>query len=505
MYRFILLSLITYTSLALERPNILMIAVDDLKPILGAYGDPLIQSPTIDKLAQKSAFYESAYCQQAVCGASRASIMTGLRPDSSRVWEFRQLMRERNPNAITIPEYFKSQGYMTCFTGKIFDYRCVADGKKQDLPSWSRKEQPRNSEAMKNLGFADPAFHEKIRLKTIELKQQVKKASYDEVKKAMGGSPCFEGSVDGPDEIYEDGMIAKEGVRLIKELGQKEKPFFIAVGFKKPHLPFVAPKKYWDMYKESDFALESYQSAAQGAPSYAYQDSWEFSGYNVPRVNGKVPEDFQRKLKHGYAACISYVDAQIAKLLSTLKQEGLEENTIIIFWSDHGFHLGDHGMWCKHSNYEQATRVPFFLYDPRQQLKSGVYKQPVELIDMFPTLCELSALEIPEILDGKSLLSEEAQQATFALSQFPRNAGKNKKIMGYGFRFERYRYIEWVDNNYQNDNTQFGPLKEIELYDYEKDPLETVNLANNPEYREILKKLQKQAKASGLSRAIYSN
>ena len=154
-------------------------------------------------------------------------------------------------------------------------------------------------------------------------------------------------------------------------------------------------------------------------------------------------------------------------------------------------------------NYEQATRVPFFIYDPRQKLKMGRYNQPIELIDMFPTLCQLSTLQIPEILDGKSLLSEEAQNATFALSQFPRNQGKDKKIMGYGFRFERYRYIEWVDNNYQNDNKQFGPLKAVELYDYEKDPLEQVNLANNPEYKSILKRLQQEAKSSGLSRAIY--
>lgn len=503
MYRFLLLGLFTFVGFADDRPNILMISVDDLKPMLGTYGDPLVQSPTIDKLAEASALYEKAYCQQAVCGASRASIMTGLRPDNSRVWEFRQLMRERNPQAITIPEYFKSQGYMTCFAGKIFDYRCVADGKKQDLKSWSRPEQPRNSEAMKNLGFADPVFREKLRLKEIELKKNGQRASYDEIKKAIGGSPCYEDSIDGPDEIYEDGMIAREGVRLIKELGQKKKPFFIAVGFKKPHLPFNAPKKYWDLYKETDFTLEKYQKPVQGAPHYAYQDSWEFSGYNVPRINGDVPESFQRKLKHGYAACISYVDAQIAKLLKTLKDQGLEKNTVIVFWSDHGFHLGDHGMWCKHSNYEQATRVPFFVYDPRQNLKKGRYTQPVELIDMFPTLCQLSGLAIPEILDGKSLLSEAAENAKFALSQFPRNQGKNKKIMGYGFRFERYRYIEWVDNNYQQDNTQFGPLKAVELYDYEKDPLEQVNLANNPEYKSILRRLQQEAKESGLSRAIY--
>jgi iduronate 2-sulfatase len=503
MYRFLLLTLLTLSTLANDKSNILMISVDDLKPMLGVYGDQLIQSPNIDKLAEKSALYERAYCQQAVCGASRASIMTGMRPDNSRVWEFHQKMRERNPDALTIPEYFKSQGYMACFTGKIYDYRCVSDGKNQDLKSWSRAEQPRNSKAMKNLGFADPAFLEKVRLMEIELKKQGKKHSYDAIKKAIGGSPCYEGSIDGPDEIYEDGLIAQEGVRLIKELGQKQKPFFIAVGFKKPHLPFNAPKKYWDLYNETDFTLEKFQKPSQGAPSYAYQDSWEFSGYNVPRVNGEVPESFQKKLKHGYAACVSYIDAQIAKLLQTLKEQGLEEKTIIIFWSDHGFHLGDHGMWCKHSNYEQATRIPFFVYDPRQNLKKGRYQQPVELIDMFPTLCQLSGLAIPERLDGKSLLSDEAENAKFALSQFPRNQGKNKKIMGYGFRFERYRYIEWVDNNYQNDNKQFGPLKAVELYDYEKDPLEQVNLANNPEYKSILKRLQQQAKASGLSRTIY--
>ena len=307
--------------------------------------------------------------------------------------------------------------------------------------------------------------------------------------------------MDVPDEAYEDGMIAREGVRLIHEMGQKKKPFFIAVGFKKPHLPFVAPKKYWDLYQESEFEIESYQKPAQGAPHYAYQDSWEFSGYNVPRVNGEVPESFQRKLKHGYAACVSYIDTQIGKLFEALDKQGLKDNTIIAFWSDHGFHLGDHGMWCKHSNYEQATKVPFFIYDPRQKLQAGNVDSPVELIDMFPTLCELSDLQLPQNLDGKSLVRPKEQ--SFALSQFPRNIGKHKKIMGYGFRFDRFRYVEWVDNNYQNDNKAFGPLLEVELYDYEKDPDERVNLANNPEYKSILIRLQQEARASGLSRAIY--
>ena len=501
MIKFFALLLLGTSAFSNEKMNVLMISVDDLKPLLSFYGHKNIKTPHLDKLAAQSAVYFNAHCQQAICGASRASVMTGMRPDNTRVWEFKHIMRERNPSVITIPEYFKSQGYITSFVGKIFDYRCVADGKKQDMLSWSRTEQPRSAKSMKNFGFADPAFHEMLRLKTIELKKQGMKAGYNELKKAIKLIPCFEGHMDVHDEAYEDGLIAREGVRLICEMGQKKQPFFIAVGFKKPHLPFVAPKKYWDLYLENDFELESYQKPTVGAPSYAYQDSWEFSAYEVPRVNGEVSESFQRKLKHGYAACVSYIDTQVGKLLQTIENQGLKGNTIIAFWSDHGFHLGDHGMWCKHSNYEQATRVPFLIFDPRQNLEPGKIESPVELIDMFPTLCELSDLQIPYNLDGKSLVHPKEQ--TFALSQFPRNAGKFKKIMGYGFRFDRFRYVEWVDNNYQKDNTATGPLLAIELYDYETDPEERVNLVNHPEYKSILKHLQQQARESGFSRANY--
>ena len=502
MNKFLVFLTFSAVLFAEEKMNVLMIAVDDLKPMLGFYGYNQIKSPNFDKLASQSTVFFNAHCQQSVCGASRASIMTGLRPDNTRVWEFRQKMRERNPDVITIPQHFKSQGYITSFTGKIFDYRCVIDGKNQDMTSWSRREQARSCLAMKNFGFANPLFHEMLRLKKIDLKKRGGSDQYDELKKAIGKLPSFEADMDVSDESYEDGLIAKEGMRLIKEMGQKQKSFFIAIGFKKPHLPFVAPKKYWDLYDLNDFKLENYQQASQGAPKYAYQDSWELSAYDVPRLNGQIPDEFQFKLKHGYAACVSYIDAQLGKVLRTLEEEGLKDKTIICFWGDHGFHLGDHGMWCKHSNYEQATRVPFLIFDPRQKLKKGKINSPVELIDLFPTLCDLSEIPMPDKLDGKSLLLDDRQ--SFALSQFPRNLSKSKKMMGYSFRFDRYRYVEWVNNNYQIDNKASGPLVAVELYDYDKDPEERINLANNPEYQGVLKALQDEARKSGLSRAIYN-
>jgi arylsulfatase A-like enzyme len=275
----------------------------------------------------------------------------------------------------------------------------------------------------------------------------------------------------------------------MEQLAKGKKPFFLAVGFSKPHLPFVAPKKYWDLYDRSKIKLAPFQEMPEGAPEYAFQDLWELrSGYSGI-VPGPMPEKQQYEMIHGYRACVSYTHAQIGKVLAKLKELGLEKNTIIVLWGDHGWHLGDHGMFCKHTNYEQAVRAPLIFAAPNLKAKGEKTQSPTEFVDIFPTLCDLAGLPIPESCEGKSLLpilgNPTAKVREAALEQFPR--GKDK--MGYTLRDERYRYVKWVKMNYY-DGERTGPTVATELYDYEKDPLETVNLASNPEYKKVVEKFE---------------
>jgi len=437
--------------------NILFIAVDDLKPDLGCYGDTVAISPNIDKLAKEGTVFMNTQCQQAVCGPSRASLLTGWRPDRTQIWDLHTLIRDKNPNIVTLPQYFKQHGYQTAARGKIFDLRSV--DKLHDKVSWTYPYESPNID------------------RWIGTKEKVP-------------TQC----VDLPDEKFIDGKIAQQGIELLEKMAKSDKPFFLAVGFKKPHLPFVAPKRDWDLYDRSKFKLAPFQKHTEGTPEFAFQPSWELRhGYdNIPE-NDPLPENMQRELIHGYYACISHADRQVGKLLDKLDELGLRENTIIVLWGDHGWHLGDHLMWCKHTNFEQATRAPLIFSAPQIKGNNKTFS-PTEFIDIFPTLCELTGLSIPENLDGKSLVKLMKEPGgkikDYAVSQFHRKNGK-QLLEGYTLRTENYRYTVWVPVKVRKGK-KFDESKVVaaELYDYIHDPLETVNHFNQPEYAEVQKLLQ---------------
>jgi arylsulfatase A-like enzyme len=469
--------------------NVLFIAIDDYKPLAGAYGIEKMHTPAIDGLAAQGATFTNAHCQQAVCGPSRASLLTGMRPDYTRVWDLKTQIRDVRPDIVTLPQYFKEQGYLTAGVGKIFDPRSVDSG--VDTVSWSIP-FGKTWELDYNPDHGQPAAHyhnPQIKAWAAEAAEQGKTGwgAVNRYLEERGGWPAFE-SEDVPDNAYEDGAIADRGVQWIKEHAKDAQPFFIAVGFKKPHLPFVAPKKYWDLYDRNAIELAEFTERAKGSPSYAYHNFGELRSYSGIPGKGPVDPDMQKTLIHGYYACVSFIDAQVAKLLKALDESGEREDTIIVLWGDHGFHLGDHGLWCKHTNYEQATRAPMVFAGPG--VKNGLSNDsPTEFVDIFPTLAELAGLPVPEHLQGTSLVpildGGVDEVKAFAVSQWPR-AGK----MGYALRSGRFRYVAWYDvDEGQIPDGSATPDAE-ELFDYEEDPLETVNAVNESKYAEVSAKFR---------------
>ena len=462
---------------AADKPNVLFIAVDDLKPLLGCYGESSIRTPNIDRLAATGTVFLHAYCQQAVCGPSRASLLTGLRPDTTRVWDLQTRLRDQLPDVVTLPQHFKRHGYVAVGMGKVFDPRSVDGPGKDDPQSWSRPYTQLPVNPRSEFGYLGEEFVARARA-----------AQRKEIK-VLGGGPVCELDHDVPDEAYGDGILAAKAVKAIGELAPDEKPYFLAVGFAKPHLPFVAPKKYADLYPLSAIRLAPFQKRPAGAPEYALQDSGElkngsFAGF--ANLQGALPAERQKELIQGYMACVSYMDAQFGKVLDAVEKSGEAEKTIVVLWGDHGWHLGDHGMWCKHTNYEQATRAPLII---ARRAKGGMAAKapaPVEFVDIFPTLCELAAIPSPEHLHGKSLVpvldDPKAITKEFAVSQYPRGAR-----MGYAFRDGRYRYVRWVRRNEPN------VLQAEELYDYKEDPFETRNLLDEPAAKETLERLRQRA------------
>ncbi|MEP4095826.1 sulfatase-like hydrolase/transferase [Reichenbachiella sp.] len=477
---YLILILAISNQAAAQHRNVLFIAVDDLKPLIGAYGDGYAITPNIDRLAAMGTTFTNAHCQQAVCAPSRASLLTGLRPDLTEVWDLQTQIRKKIPNILTMPQYLKENGYTTVGMGKIFDSRSV--DRRHDAQSWSIPYQHVNVVDKKHgnnlFGFQAPENKKKLK----EIRKQAKDIGVPPEK--MWGyvtkryKPSTE-MLDASDEAYFDGALTVKAIEQLKELSKKPAPFFLAVGFHKPHLPFVAPKKYWDLYKRENLPLADYQQWAKGTVKLSYHDLGEMRSYtDIPESideNGVLEESKQRELVHGYYACVSYIDAQIGKMLDELEAKGLRENTTIILWGDHGWHLGDHGLWCKHSNFEQATRSPLIIADSRMKAGSE-NSSPVEFVDIFPTLLDLLNLPEPDHLQGESLIKILGGKAKsvkeYAVSQYPRG-----KIMGYTLRDDRYRFVAWYKGGRQTSNVL---LKE--LYDYKKDPDEMVNIvADRPD------------------------
>ena len=495
----LLFSYLSLFSQAEEKMNVLFIAVDDLKPSIGSFGDEFAVTPNIDELSKSSTVFLNNHTQQAICGPSRASLMTGLRPDKTRVWDLKTKMRDMNPDIVTIPQYFKQNGYQTIGIGKIYDNRCVDNFK--DKPSWSVPFISQRQLTFSD-GYSFPAngFYqsEEIRAKVSQLRQEgiSKGISESGLNKYTTDifKPPYE-SADVPDGAYMDGAIANRSLELLENMDTSQ-PFFLAVGFIRPHMPFVAPKKYWDLYDPNEIKLAEFRTKSKYPVDIAYKAGWEINSYHTPETDYPhneenlliLEDDFQRKLIHGYYAASSYIDAQIGKLVDKLKEKGLDKNTIIVIWGDHGFHLGDHSQWTKHTNFEQSTRSPLLIKDPRV---NEMYKisSPTEFVDIFPTLCDMTNLEMPQNLDGISLKPQiEGENTTskiFAVSQYPRRSRTSGETMGYSFRSERYRYTVWVKNKKSTEPISNDDIYAEELYDYKTDPNETENKAGLENYQRI--------------------
>jgi arylsulfatase A-like enzyme len=494
-----------------RRPNILFIAVDDLKPELGCYGSGVAKTPNIDRLAGDAAVFMQNHCQQAECGPSRASAMTGMRPDHTRVWDLRTQMRSAQPNILTIPQYLSQQGYITEGIGKIFDLGSVdAD---HDKSSWTVPFHKTHDKYVAT-GYADPV---QGWYQSPAIRQLTEKYEKEAAAKGLTAAKAKEyvlqrvkpsaESADVPDNAYPDGASVLQAVDIMASLSRGERPFFLAVGLQKPHLPFVAPTKYWDLYRREQMSVSGNQDMPDLAPPMAMHHGSELRSYTdiaggiiAAKDNGigiPLTADRQRELLHGYYAAISYMDANVGVLLRALDSLQLREQTIIVLWGDHGWHLGDHGMWGKQSNFDQATRAPLIISAPG--MRSSTPLSPTELVDVFPTLCELSGLPIPGSLQGVSLVPVMRNPATrvkeYAVSQSPRSGVVSETgrlgyidigIMGYSVRTERYRYTLWMKNGFRSDRP-FDPSAVVgrELYDYESDPAERRNLIDNEGYVQV--------------------
>ena len=471
------------------RPNVLFIAVDDLRPELGCYGNKIVKSPNIDRLAARGIVFNHAYCQQAVCSPSRSSLMTGRRPDATRVWDLETHFRVALPDVVTLPQYFKANGYHCAALSKIYHHG-FEDGRSWSEPHWYPNGQTIDT---------DPAdWTKRIVKKTAAGVQEFRQATAaaDNDKPAAGKAGkgnAFEVSAKS-DDALPDGATAAEAVKRLHDLKTKGQPFFLAVGFLKPHLPFVAPKKYWDLYDPEKIPLPATDRLPDGAPAFAGHTNGELHSYaNVPPGN-PIAADFAKTLRHGYYACISYTDAQVGRLLDALEQEGLAESTIVVLWGDHGWQLGDHGLWHKHTNFELATRAPLLVSLPKQKSAGQKCDAPVEFVDVYPTLADVCGLPVPTGLDGTSLKpwieNPAAPKAKVAISQYPRGgvavegASGRANLMGYSIRDERWRLTLWRDRSSQ-------AIAATELYDEQTDPAETLNLATKPEHKAIIDSLSK--------------
>lgn len=454
--------------------NVLFIAVDDLRPVLGCYGNPDVQTPNIDRLAARGLTFMRAYCQQAVCSPSRTSLLTGRRPDTTRVYDLETHFRRYLPNVATLPQQFKKSGYATTAFGKIYHKPQLNDPQSWSIPPWMPGNHDWGSKQSKK-------FNEK---KWVELRETNWVSSetffYDPAKRST--RPEGEGwdmpswdSPDVPDNSLPDGQTADAAIGALRQL--RGRRFFVGAGFLRPHLPFVAPKKYYDLYPAERIALTKFTEPPAGAPPYALHDSQELRGYSDIPKSGPIPRSKARELIRAYYASVSYVDAQIGRLLDALDDLGLRDNTAIVLWGDHGYHLGDHGLWNKHTNFEAATRSPLIVSAPGQRNAGQKTEGLTEFVDIYPSLCEICNVPRPLGLEGSSFvpLLEDPERIwkRAVFSQYPREIPGVGASMGYSMRTRRYRYTEWTALE--------TPYRAAELYDYESDPNEQRNIASRPQ------------------------
>lgn len=482
---------VTLLGMAGQRPDVLMIAVDDLRPMLGCYGDPRAKTPNMDRLAALGVVFDRAYCQYAKCGVSRLSLMSGLRPDSIDSFgghhrRYVDAYRKRRPDATPMGQWFKQQGYHTRGLGKIYH-----DG--WDLPAnWSKPTYPGREKEM------------------LEVHDE-KNPNGPSIIADRWKCPVAQGP-DVPDEHFFAGRMTTEAIRIMQD-HDRTQPLFLAVGYRRPHLPFVAPKRYFDIHQPDGTWLAKNPNPPYASPVMAWfngagyaggakrylgltmpnppsreqgpnWNGYEMRSYQGAPSSGPISEQKQLELIHAYTACVSYVDAQIGRLLDELKRADRLKHTIIVLWSDHGWQLGEHSAWSKMTNFEVATRVPFIISAPG--LKPARTRNLAELVDLYPTLCDLTGIPSPDHLEGESLASvlhNPAMKITqTALSQ---HARYREKFMGRALRTDRYRFVAWFEK-------KTGKIVERELYDHQKDPLETRNVATAANQRKNVARLERQ-------------
>ena len=449
------------------RLNVLFIAVDDLRPELGCYGASHIHSPNIDRLAASGRRFDRAYCQQAVCNPSRTSLMTGMRPDSTGVTGNHSHFRSNHPNIVTLPQHFKQHGYHAAAIGKIY-HGVFPDG--ASIQKWDTMGDPQ-SWSGPAIRFGPRYYYTEEGIAAAKLVYEKlyrpKNPGPDDWTQKLVFGPATE-SPDVPDNMLYDGKVADTAVATLQRLKDADESFFLAVGFIKPHSPYIAPKKYFDLY--DDVSLASLPDFPASAPSFAGHGSGELRRYTDQPGKGAIPEDNQKRVRQAYFACISYIDAQIGRVLDELDRTGLADNTIVVLFGDHGYHLGEHGLWGKTTNFELDTRVPLIVRTPGMNAAGRSTQSLVELVDLYPTLAELAGLPVTSQLEGTSfaaVLNDPTQiTKTTAFSQYPRGGG----LMGYSMRTATHRLTQWV-------HRQTGDVRATELYGYSDGLVETTNLA----------------------------
>lgn len=466
-YKILILSLLISFGLAAKEPekkppNVLLIMIDDLRTELGSYGSKHAISPNIDKLAQQGTLFKNAYVSVPVCGASRASMFTSMRATKNRFKNYYTSVEKDTPNAVTLFEQFRKNGYQTSGYGKIF--HVIQDTEKQ---SWSNEKAwiPEIDHTMNSSN-----------INSHHSRDYQSPANITEYRASKRG-PSTE-MVDVPDDAYFDGKLTNKTTDKLTKLSKSGQPFFLAIGFVKPHLPYTAPKKYWDMYNAEQFEIPKH-SLPKDAPQNAYHQFGELRAYSdTPPAPEHISDEQALRLIHGYHAAVSYVDAQVGMVLAKLDELSLSENTIVVLMGDHGYSLGEHGLWCKHSTFDLATKTPLIIRTPNSkgnQVVSGL----VEFIDIYPTLTELANIPTPAQVAGISLLpllNDPSLPAKSAV--FPRYHAAET------IRTDKYSLTQWFNKK--------GGVAAQMLYDNQNDPYETVNLADFVQYNEVLADLSAQ-------------